>query len=328
MFFDSAEEISKVDRQLVNYIEANYKPVIFVVNKWDLVAEKIMTEQWAEYLQHQFSTMWYTPIAFITAKEGRNVRKLLNTAQMLYKQAHWRVSTGTLNRLVRQAMLLHPPPVDGSRRPKIFFGTQVGTAPPTIVLKCSDPDAFPKTYRRYLLGVLRDQLKFGEIPIRMFLEKRDSHSTPRPGRDGEPVDVNTSLMDNDLLDVESTDLETWVQEQSAANKLKTKDKPGQGKPVAPKAVPSKLAVHPDDYDFDDLWEDEDEGDVVEAEEYSFDGDDQPTDDFDPEDFDNDAIEDIYNEAMDEDDESECRFVVVSLIGKMMPLERLAEQVSE
>ena len=49
--------------------------------------------------------------------------------------------------------------------------------PPTIVLKCNNPDGFDATYRRYLLGVLRDTLSFGEVPIRMILEQRGASDT-------------------------------------------------------------------------------------------------------------------------------------------------------
>jgi hypothetical protein len=40
------------------------------------------------------------------------------------------------------------------------------------VLVCNEPNAFQPDYRRYLLGVLRDYLKFGEIPIKLYLKKR------------------------------------------------------------------------------------------------------------------------------------------------------------
>ena len=36
LFFDPSQRISKVDKQLCDYIAENYKPCIFVVNKWDL----------------------------------------------------------------------------------------------------------------------------------------------------------------------------------------------------------------------------------------------------------------------------------------------------
>lgn len=173
MFFDASRRISKVDRQLCGYIESHFKPCIFVVNKWDLMAEHMATERWADYLRDNFTTLWNVPIAFITGQTGRNVKKLLNHAQMLFGQTRERVATSELNRIIRQAVANHPPPLTNTRRrPKIYYATQIGIAPPTIILKCNNPDGFDNTYRRYLLGVLRDTLSFGEVPIRMILEKR------------------------------------------------------------------------------------------------------------------------------------------------------------
>jgi len=172
MLFDAGQRISQVDKQLCGYIEENYKPCIFVVNKWDLMAGQMPTERWADYLRDTFSTMWHVPIAFITGQTGKNVKKLLNHAQMLFKQSRERINTGELNRLIRRALEHHPPPLYRNRRPKVFYATQHATQPPTIVLKCTNPKAFSASYRRYLLGVLRDQLEFGEVPIKLYFEKR------------------------------------------------------------------------------------------------------------------------------------------------------------
>ncbi|MCH2369727.1 MAG: hypothetical protein MK324_04250 [Pirellulales bacterium] len=174
MFFDAAQRVSQVDKQLVKYIEDNYKPSIFVVNKWDLMVEHMPTERWANYLRDTFQTMWHVPIAFITGQTGKNMKALLNHAQMLYKQTQMRVGTGELNRLVRDAMRRHAPPVFKNRRPKVYYCSQVGTQPPTIVMKVNNPKAFAPDYRRYLLGVFRDQLDFGEVPIKLYLQKRES----------------------------------------------------------------------------------------------------------------------------------------------------------
>jgi len=175
MMFDCSKRISKVDRQLCSYIEAAYKPVIFVVNKWDLMAEHMVTERWADYIHDNFSTLWNAPIAFVTGQTGQNCKRLMNHAQMLFKQSRARVGTPKLNRIVKEALIKHPPPMaSNKKRPKIYYAAQIGIEPPTIMLKCNNPDAFSKTYRRYLLGVLRDSLEFGEVPIRMVLEKRSS----------------------------------------------------------------------------------------------------------------------------------------------------------
>jgi len=174
LFFDGTQRISKVDQQLCGYIAEQYKPCIFVVNKWDLLAKTMPTGKWVTYLRDTFRTMAHVPIAFVTGQTGQNVKNLLNHAQMLFKQSRHRVSTADLNKLIEAAMQRPPPPMIRSYRPKVFYGTQVAVQPPTILLFCNNPKAFPVSYRRYLLGVFRDQLPYGEVPIKLYLRRRES----------------------------------------------------------------------------------------------------------------------------------------------------------
>lgn len=169
MFFDAIQPISKVDKQIVDYIAQQYRPCIFVVNKWDLCAASMPTEKWVRYLHESFRSMWHVPIAFITGETGKNVKALLNHAQMLFKQTRLRVSTSDLNKVVRGVLDKNPPPQYQGRMPKVYYATQVGTEPPTIVLFCSDPQGFDATYQRYLLGAFRKQLPFAEVPIKLYL---------------------------------------------------------------------------------------------------------------------------------------------------------------
>ncbi len=73
LFFDCAR-ISKVDKQLCDYIAKQYKPCIFVVNKWDLQHTSMPTEKWVRYLHDTFRGLNHVPIAFITGKTGKNVK--------------------------------------------------------------------------------------------------------------------------------------------------------------------------------------------------------------------------------------------------------------
>jgi len=200
MFFDPSQRISKVDKQLCEYIAENYKPCIFVVNKWDLVVDTMPTEKWVGYLHDSFRTMWYVPIAFITGQTGKNVKALLNHAQMLYKQARERVTTGQLNKVVREALDANPPPLYQNRRPKIYYATQVGGEPPTIVMFANEPKAFAEPYRRYLLGALREHMPFAEVPIKLYLRKRAA-SDKRADVDHDEEDV----LGQDVLEETSAD---------------------------------------------------------------------------------------------------------------------------
>jgi GTP-binding protein len=178
VFFDATQRITKVDKQLCDYVMEQYKPCILVVNKWDELAGSMPTEKWVHYLRDTFRTMQYVPIAFITGRTGKNVKALLNHAQNLFKCARQRVSTAQLNRIVRAAMEHNPPPLFKQRPAKIFYATQISELPPTIVLFCNNPHAFAEPYRRFLLGVFRDNLPYGEVPVKLYLRKREQ-SDPR-----------------------------------------------------------------------------------------------------------------------------------------------------
>lgn len=199
LFFDCMSSISKVDKQLAHYIEQQFKPCIFVVNKWDQVAGKIPTERWVRYLREHFPTMTYCPIAFITGETGKNVKTLLNHAQMLFKQAQTRVPTPQVNKVLKAALERQQPPVYMNRRPKIYFGSQIATTPPTIIMMCNTPQGFSPSYKRYLLSVFRDAFPFGEVPIKFYLQKRDSGS---PGTSGSPTQATVQASDEPLEDSE------------------------------------------------------------------------------------------------------------------------------
>ncbi|HJZ54957.1 MAG TPA: ribosome biogenesis GTPase Der, partial [Gemmataceae bacterium] len=171
-FFDARHRVGRVDKQLAEYIVEHDKPAIFVVNKWDLVKAQFPTEKMGAYIRSVFPMLEHVPIAFITAKKGKNVLRLLQVAIQLHKQAGIRVNTGDLNRAIRAAVEANSPPIRNNRQPKIFYATQTGVHPPTIVLFTNGPDLFDDTYVRYLTKALRDAFPFSEVAIRLILRAK------------------------------------------------------------------------------------------------------------------------------------------------------------
>jgi len=186
MFFDATERISRVDKKLVDEILERNKACIFVVNKWDLGLDKEMTsEKWSEYLLKTFGSLRHVPVAFITAKDSKNIKQLINLTQSVYKQSRERVTTGQLNRIVEEACAQNAPRFKNNKRGKIFFATQVATEPPTIVLKCNDPTLFDKNWKRYLVGRLREELPYKEVPIKVYFRGKGTEDDP-PGVSAPP----------------------------------------------------------------------------------------------------------------------------------------------
>src|SRR5262249_7409414 len=130
------------------------------------------TGRFANVVQHAFRGMPFVPLAFITAKTGKNVKALLNLSQSMFKQAQKRVGTGTLNRVLREALEAHPPVSRENRNPRIYYATQVSTAPPTVVLFVNSTKLFDTSYHRYLINVFREKLPFHDIPIKLYLRSR------------------------------------------------------------------------------------------------------------------------------------------------------------
>jgi GTP-binding protein len=196
LFLDPSQGITRLDKQLADYIGQQYKPCIFTVNKWDLMrngaAEPSQTSmvRYVHGVQHAFRSMSYMPIAFITAQTGKNVKAVLNLAQSLYKQSLKRVSTGTLNRVLREAVEAHPPASRENRTPRIYYATQVGVAPPTVVLFVNSTRLFDATYQRYLLNIFREKLPFRDIPIKLYMRSRKQVESPgrQSAREPEPAE--------------------------------------------------------------------------------------------------------------------------------------------
>lgn len=212
LFIDPQQGIARIDKQLADYIAQQYKPCVFVINKWDLMLASPsgpsmeMMNKYTISVQHAFRTMAYAPIAFITAKTGKNVKALINLAQAMFKQANQRVSTGTLNRVLRKAVEKHPPASRENRVPRIYYATQIDTAPPTVVIFVNSPSLFDQPYQRYLLNVFRKNLPFPDIPIKLYLRartqtERRGSGRVRRGEAREPGDSGVIALEHEVNDL-------------------------------------------------------------------------------------------------------------------------------
>ncbi len=169
---DVQEEITDLDKRIAREIAERLKPCVIVANKWDLAKGKITTGDYADYLSKTRPVLDYAPLTFITAKTGRRVWPTVELAQQLFKQAHLRATTAQVNRALREAVSARSPGPRGSAPARFYYATQVGVAPPTILIFVNHPARVSAVYRRYLANALRQRLPFSEVPIRIQLRPR------------------------------------------------------------------------------------------------------------------------------------------------------------
>ena len=173
LLLDATADVGSVDKHLARYIIDQYKPCIMVVNKWDLAKERADSEQYGEYLLKTLPGLDFAPVAFMTAKDGKNVQSVVDLAMNLYKQAQARVSTAELNRIIREMMEeTMPKSHRGGGAVKLLYGTQVATCPPTLILFVNDPSRVTPVFERFLVRRLREILPFPEVPIRIGFRGR------------------------------------------------------------------------------------------------------------------------------------------------------------
>jgi len=184
---DASDPVSEPDKKLARYISEQYKPVILVINKWDKARDAFLKqhegeeekfrdsdamEEYGTYLDAELGFVDYAPVAFTTAKEGKNIQAVLDLAQNLYKQANERVGTGRLNAAIEQVVQEKPPSSNKRSAPKVYYATQVGVAPPTIVLFVNRPESFDNNYMRYVTNRFRELLPYPEVPLKLEVRAR------------------------------------------------------------------------------------------------------------------------------------------------------------
>ncbi|MDR1168333.1 MAG: ribosome biogenesis GTPase Der [Heliobacteriaceae bacterium] len=174
LVIDAVEGISDQDKKISSIIIEAGKALIIAVNKWDLVENKKSgtINQFEKNLSNEIPFLEYAPKIFISAVTKQRLNQIFDKAQEVYEQAVKRVSTGLLNKVVKEAYMLNPPQSVKGKRLKIFYATQFGTQPPHFVIFANNSDLMKDHYKRYLENKLREAFGFFGTPIRISVRER------------------------------------------------------------------------------------------------------------------------------------------------------------
>ena len=170
---DAEQGLSEQDVKIAGYVHEEGKPSVLVVNKWDLIEKDTNTmNQFKKDMQVDLAFMDYVPFLFISAKTGQRVNKLLTAAQESYAQSVRRITTGTLNDIVNEAVSMTEPPAMSGKRLKIYYATEVSVQPPTFVIFVNDEALVHFSYKRYMENYFRKTFGFQGTPIKIIFRTR------------------------------------------------------------------------------------------------------------------------------------------------------------
>lgn len=174
MVVDSKEGLSEQDVKICGYIHEQGKPSVIVMNKWDLIEKDTHTvNEFNKRLECDLAFMdYFTPI-YVSAKNGQRVDKILGMAVKAVENSRRRITTGTLNDLIGDAVRTTEPPSKHGRRLKIYYATQDSVCPPRFVIFVNNSELMHFSYKRYLENYIRRAFDFSSTPIRILFKEKE-----------------------------------------------------------------------------------------------------------------------------------------------------------
>ncbi len=175
VLIDAQNPLEHQDLTIADLVEEEGRALVLAVNKWDLIADKPkMLRELRAALGERLAQLPGVPLVPLSALSGRGLDKLEAAVFDSYERWNRRVPTPALNRWLAEAMERHTAPAARGRRIKIRFMTQPSARPPTFIAFCSQPEALPRAYLRYLTNSLRQAFDLPGVPIRLKLRKGDN----------------------------------------------------------------------------------------------------------------------------------------------------------
>lgn len=175
---DAAEGLSEQDVRIAGYAHEEGKASVLLVNKWDLIEKDTHTmNQFKNDLLADLAFMSYVPMLFISALTGQRVNKVMELVDEVYAETCRRITTGTLNDIVNEAVSMNEPPSDKGRRLRIYYATQVSIKPPTFVIFVNDSTLVHFSYERYLENYFRKAFGLTGTPLRLYFRNRKEEDT-------------------------------------------------------------------------------------------------------------------------------------------------------
>lgn len=181
LVIDAKEGISDQDKKISSIITESGKGLIIAINKWDLIEDKKANtiNQFDKKLANEIPFLEFAPKIFISAKTKQRLNQIFDKAAEVYEQCTKRVSTGLLNKVVKELYALNPPTSVKGKKLKLLYATQAGVQPPTFVLFANNGDLLKDHYKRYIENKLREAFGFFGTPIRISVRERSEKESKK-----------------------------------------------------------------------------------------------------------------------------------------------------
>ncbi|VEU79331.1 GTP-binding protein EngA [Metamycoplasma cloacale] len=174
LLLDATDEVSHFHQNIIGIAYDLKKPMIVVVNKWDLIEKDTSTmDNFKKNLKKKLKFVDWAPIVFISAKNNSRIHKLQDTITQVKRNIFRDVKTSDLNNVIMSAQMMKPASSINGKRLSIKFIKQIPAKIPTFILFVNNTKLAHFTYLRYIENQIRENFDFSGTPIELILKNKN-----------------------------------------------------------------------------------------------------------------------------------------------------------
>jgi len=166
LMIDGEAGVGEQDAKIAGLANDRGRALILALNKVDLLSrekQKKVIDRTREIL----AFVPWAPLVTVSALKGTGVGALLGRIEDAVTEHRKRITTAELNRFFEEVLERHPPPTMHHRSVRLYYITQVTSAPPTLVIMTNEPKGVHFSYQRYVVNQIRKRFGFRGTPIRV-----------------------------------------------------------------------------------------------------------------------------------------------------------------
>jgi GTP-binding protein len=177
LVLDATQMLTDQDARIASMAAEQYKAMAIIVNKWDLVENKSSNtaKEYTEFLRYKLKLLSWVPVLYVSCLENQRIHQIMQLVENVVAQYEHRVDTRSVNQSLHKMAHEHTPALirKTSKRVKFYYGTQVRTAPPTLLIFSNVAREIQEGYKRYMINRFREDLGFTDVPLRMIFRSKE-----------------------------------------------------------------------------------------------------------------------------------------------------------
>lgn len=173
LMVDATSGITEQDKKIAGIAHEAGKGLMIVINKWDLIQKETNTmRDYERKVRSELLFASYAPVLFTSVLEGKRIYEVLRRAAKIQEIRTRRITTGKLNNLIEDAVMMRQPPSDKGKRLKIYYAAQIGVAPPLFSFNINSRELMHFSYARYLENRLREAYDFEGTSVKFVYNEK------------------------------------------------------------------------------------------------------------------------------------------------------------